>query len=402
MTKPTFQHPHSSDISVNKSSWIVASVAYLALSWLLISSTVSAGEGEPVGVRFLPNGVIEIESHWNLRVRVDGSTAARQASDEVSSLVVASNAIQLGEASCEIEPSKNYFFDRLPNVSDAFLSREREPSLMSNEFRLRFDVDAEGAWDALNVEVDGCRFLVCRDIAKLDTLDECSAILYVGEPLPLAKLRSIVEQMESTPMLVAEDRIAPITKSIVRNHNRVAFSNKGNDCGEGIVVISTNDWKPSDELASLFAAKEAACSDSRKVFADLSVAQLNFKPSNGSHTPRWNAEHMMGRELLFFSQIYHSQTEAIPAMDLNPKQMPPDYSAAHPEWTGDEEARQMKRVEDFTRRFNYLLDGMPLDERAPGSRFWTPRALLKQMDRHYYEHTQNVRKKFDLEDWPAE
>ncbi len=155
------------------------------------------------------------------------------------------------------------------------------------------------------------------------------------------------------------------------------------------------------ELEQLMAAKEAACTASQKVFAELSVKQMNFRPSNGSHTPRWNAEHMMGRELLFFSQIFHAQDEAIPVMDLNPKQMPPDYVYRHPDWTGTEEARQMQRVASFTSRFAHLLKDLPLDEKAPGSN-WTPRGLLRQMDRHYSEHTANVKKKFELEDWPSE
>ena len=70
----------------------------------------------------------------------------------------------------------------------------------------------------------------------------------------------------------------------------------------------------------------------------------------------------MGRELVFFSQIYNAVDPMIPVMDLNPKQMPKDYEFAHPDWTGAEEARQMQRVAAFTRRFAYLLDKMELDE----------------------------------------
>ena len=109
----------------------------------------------------------------------------------------------------------------------------------------------------------------------------------------------------------------------------------------------------------------------------------------------------MGRELLFFSQIFHAMDPMIPVMDLNPKQMPPDYQAKHSDWDGKEEARQMERVTAFTNRFTYLLRDLPLDDRAPGSR-WTLRGLLRQMDRHYSEHTSNVVKKFDLPDWPSE
>jgi hypothetical protein len=111
---------------------------------------------------------------------------------------------------------------------------------------------------------------------------------------------------------------------------------------------------------------------------------------------------MMGRELLFFSQIYHAMDSSIPILDLNPKQMPPDYRPAHADWTGVEESKQMERVESFTRRFAYLLEGMDLNKTAKGSAFWTPKALLKQMEAHYREHTANVVKKKDLPDWPKD
>ena len=110
---------------------------------------------------------------------------------------------------------------------------------------------------------------------------------------------------------------------------------------------------------------------------------------------------MRGRELVFFSQIFNAQDSAIPVINENPAQMPDDYEAAHPEWSGIEESERTRQVGAFTRRFAYLLEGLPLDEKAPGSRFWTPRALLKQMQRHYGEHTANVVKKIESGDWPA-
>ncbi|MFG0254923.1 MAG: DinB family protein, partial [Rhodopirellula sp. JB053] len=108
----------------------------------------------------------------------------------------------------------------------------------------------------------------------------------------------------------------------------------------------------------------------------------------------------MGRQLLFFSQIYHAIDPAVTVMDLNPKQMPEDYEFAHADWDGVEEARQMQRVSDFCRRFAYLLDGIELTEKAPGSRWPSLRALLVQMQKHYGEHTANTQKKFALPGWP--
>ncbi|WP_372895505.1 DinB family protein, partial [Stieleria sp.] len=167
------------------------------------------------------------------------------------------------------------------------------------------------------------------------------------------------------------------------------------------VKLNHQPHELSEELETLMKQMEASCDRSQAVFSRLSGNQLNFRPANGTHTPRWNAEHMMGRQLLFFSQIYHALDPTIPVMDLNPKQMPPDYVPAHPDWDGKEEARQMQRVSDFTRRFAYLLRGINLDVRAPGSR-WTLRGLLRQMDRHYDDHTANTKKKFELAGWPDE
>ena len=80
--------------------------------------------------------------------------------------------------------------------------------------------------------------------------------------------------------------------------------------------------------------------------------------------------------------------------------MPPDYRPAHPDWTGAEEARQIERTAALVRRFAYLLDDVDsLDSELEGSS-WTIRRLCRQMERHFSEHVVNVRKKFDLPDWP--
>ena len=193
--------------------------------------------------------------------------------------------------------------------------------------------------------------------------------------------------------IVGETKVEQIT------HNTVAFA-KAAGKSPRIVSLGSEVYRMTQEVADLFEKKETSQRESARFFASLSIEQLNFKPSNGTHTPRWNTEHMMGRELVFFSQIYNAVDPTIPVLDLNPRQMPEDYQFAHPDWTGAEEARQTQRVERFTRRFAYLLDGLDLDKRAPGSRFWTPRALLKQMERHYKEHTGNVKKKMELPGWP--
>ncbi|HBV65682.1 MAG TPA: hypothetical protein DEF45_21975 [Rhodopirellula sp.] len=155
-------------------------------------------------------------------------------------------------------------------------------------------------------------------------------------------------------------------------------------------------------LSKLFDRMESANRRSQDVFRKLSAAQMSFKPSNGTHTPRWNAEHMAGRQLMFFSQIYHALDPNIPVVNLNPRQMPKDYRPRHPDWDGKQEARFMQRVDDFCRRYAYLLEDIQLEDKLPATPWPSLKALLLQMERHYDEHTANVKKKFALPDWPQE
>ncbi len=157
-----------------------------------------------------------------------------------------------------------------------------------------------------------------------------------------------------------------------------------------------------EHLREMFDRMETANRRSQDVFRQLSVEQMNFKPSNGTHTPRWNAEHMSGRQLLFFSQIFHALDSSIPIFDWNPQQMPVDYQARHPSWSGADEARAMQRVDDFCRRYAYLLEGIQLSDEPPATSWPSLKALLLQMENHYDEHTENVEKKFELPEWPKE
>lgn len=157
-----------------------------------------------------------------------------------------------------------------------------------------------------------------------------------------------------------------------------------------------------EHLREMFDRMEASNRRSQDVFRKLSVVQMNFKPANGTHTPRWNTEHMSGRQLLFFSQIYHAIDPSIPVFDWNPEQMPADYEARNPTWSGADEARAMQRVDDFCRRYAYLLKDIELKDKPPAT-FWPSlQALLLQMEKHYDEHTANVVKKFELPDWPQQ
>lgn len=388
-------------------------VQLLTLALLICNpGLLVATEGDPVAVRNWPGGVVSVESHWGLNVVIDP--------DGIGHLELQADRL--------VSPSEDldHYLSRLPNESavtwqsaadtsttDDNAIRVQTVRYFGNEPNLQIDVDGirvvyvPAKWFEIHRSQDtftvNLQELTHLDVLVLDTddLDDLTS-QGVASLLRHAKPKAVLLNRINAS---DQAQVAAITNQfgsalvVDDQHNTVALSSEAKDQPVRILVTADNPWEMPEPVATLFAAMETANADSQAVFAKLSANQMNFKPANGTHTPRWNTEHMMGRQLLFFSQIYHAQNPVIPIMDLNPEQMPPDYVFAHPDWDGREEARQMHRVSEFTRRFAYLLDGVDLDEKAPGSR-WTLRGLLKQMQRHYGEHTANTVKKFDLPGWP--
>lgn len=392
---------------------IIASVCLFAVLVTARPSSSWASDGDPVVIRIWPDGSVSVETHWNLMIRVlpanlPANVESPQSSDPNSRSVASGSMV-------------DHVFSRQPNQNAASWKAASGKPESANAIHVTSMLNAGKRSGAMLIQVDGVGVVVLSDsqmeVAQVPATDATDSVDVVVVPasVKLAISDAMVDWVKSmNPRFVIledqadesaatrlRDRIGG-SKDMTRvDHNTFAISQK-NDREDtiGLVRLGTEPWEMPAELQPLFSAMERSCGDSQKVFAKLSAGQMNFKPSNGTHTPRWNTEHMMGRQLLFFSQIYHEVDPAIPVIDLNPKQMPPDYSAAHPDWDGQEEARQMNRVSEFTRRFAYLLSGIKLDVRAPGSR-WTLRGLMRQMERHYDEHTANTVKKFDLPDWPS-
>lgn len=432
-----------------RATWLLAVMVFL-----VPYSIVAADPGHPVAVRWWGQAMVSIETQWGLTVVIDpyGEKIGYKNPNVSGDLVLVThehgdhNNVELVGDEPEVvhglENGKvraiNYVLDRLPGEArpwwkDSRLRIARTENAIQVTSIPSWHDDTEGSQRGSNaiflVEVDGVRIAHCGDLGQSSLTDEQVAALDKVDVLLIpvggvytvdgAQAAEIVRQLNprivvpihyKTPNLVYDlqgvqgflTALADAGDVERAKGNTLAVSAAGRgEAKPRAVVLNFLPWEMPQELAELFAAKEAACRASQAVFAKLSVEQMNFKPSDGTHTPRWNAEHMMGRELGFFSQIYAQLDPSITHQDLNPKQMPPDYEAAHSDWPGAEEARQMERVTAFTRRFAYLLDELPLDEKAPGSR-WTPRGLLKQMARHYGEHTANVQKKFELADWPTE
>lgn len=368
-----------------------------ALAIFIGAETSVADTGEPVAIR-CSDGCFIIESMWNLAVQIIDEEPFRSVGGDGIDLIrcVESRPTLSNRIRQAIPPGTNLDFtlDRPANKTLVGWKETTDAKPTTNAIRIR----SEGS--VIHIEVDGVRIAYVDDTKPLLSPSWGRAkgpdVLLIGDAGEDDKI-TLRKATNAKLIVVRGDATDGATG------NTVVANSEGLKTLDYSSVVRLNS-KPltlGEELEGLFIAKEVACRNAQKVFSQLSAKQMNFRPSNGSHTPRWNTEHMMGRELLFFSQIFHAMDPMIPVMDLNPKQMPPDYQAKHSDWDGKEEARQMERVTAFTNRFTYLLRDLPLDDRAPGSR-WTLRGLLRQMDRHYSEHTSNVVKKFDLPDWPSE
>ena len=370
---------------------------------MLLASHLIAADGDPAAIRTWPGGAVSIENHWGLHLVIDGNElSARSQVRKPDRAVLSSEEI-------------SHRLYRLPN-QESVIWRPLTAGTVVDENQIvvrslgngivvvEFDglsvvvakmisVMADSAIpphvDALVIDISGPQENGGKAQPMIDLLNPRLIVPLYSQPSGDADLQRLIKATNETKQL---SRVA---------HNTIAIcKSEEASLKPQVVVLGTAPWQMPKDLMTQFDAMEKSCRDSQNVFMALSVKQMNFKPSNGTHTPRWNTEHMMGRQLQFFSQIYHAIDPTIPVMDLNPKQMPPDYEFANPDWTGAEEARQMQRVSDFCRRYAYLLEGLDLDKKAPGSRWPTLRALLEQMRRHYSEHTANTIKKFDLPDWP--
>jgi len=416
----------------------------LAIGLLLLSLVpLLADEGHPVAIRHWPDGGFTIETMWDLHVGMGiGEKAKEQLPKPLDfeidkfDITEALTMHRLPNSEKPEIPSPDVKHEMGFHVPDDFAN---DPDFEGLEFAedetLRqakaFSADTNSiravgrSWMGADVslKVDGIHIINLDRVAKEDLKESLDKAALLIDEVVLAlggianwhlcviatdekfdeELLDNVKSSLRPEILIVNAKHEMVGGGMVAkiNHNTLSIAKTGmRPAATRLVSLGTKPYQMTEEVAELFKKKEASQRASAEFYATLSVEQMNFKPSNGTHTPRWNTEHMMGRELLFFSQIYNAVDPTIPVMDLNPKQMPKDYKFAHPDWTGAEEARQTQRVQHFTRRFAYLLDGLDLDKRAPGSRFWTPRALLKQMERHYTEHTGNTRKKMELPDWP--
>lgn len=421
-----------------------------------LADAAPAEPGRPVAIRWWGQGMVSIETWWNLGVVIDPLPA--ETGYDVPSIrgdlvlvthehfdhtnfgaVTGRPVVVRGLTGEGLVDETHHVLDRPPgDASPTWRPNTKADTATTtpNAVAVRSiaawhddRLGAErGATAMFRVSVDGVSIVHAGDLGQTKLFEE--QVRQIGRVdvlcLPVggvytidgAQAVRIIEQLKPryvVPLHYKTDRLKIGLESIDKlltalgdryavdrptgNTLAVSAADSDDETSTRVVVLGYEPWRPAEELARRMQRMESAAEASREVFIPLTAEQLNWRPPNGSHTARWNAEHLLGRQLGFFSQIYAAVDPEITAIDLNPAQMPPDYKPAHPEWNGAEQARQMRRSAAFVRRFAYLLDGVDLDKRAPGSR-WTLRRLLLQMERHFNEHTANVQKKFELPGWP--
>lgn len=282
------------------------------------------------------------------------------------------------------------------------------------------------------VETNGVRVLHCGDLGHRLSPEQLKAvgevdvlILPVGgnEILDAARAVDVARQVnprayiwpvhfaadsagavpEAVDAIIAESRRANLLTRTVAG-NTLAVTALPPDAppliGRPAVVLS--DYRPLEPERTVRQMLKSLRGDRKTLIDNLGKVtreQLDHRPSDGSHTIRWNFEHTTARELGLFSQIYHALDPGIPVINWNPAQMPRDFVPRHPDWGPDEIVRHVRRVGAFTERFSYLLADAPPTMRIEGTRFSLD-YLTALIVGHYQNHMNKAVHKFTLPDWP--
>ena len=413
---------------------------------LFLGESVAADSGKPVALRAWGDSAISVETYWNLSVvinppaeRAVGSNLEFQAELAVmASPTRTSDTLKLFRKKPQVAylrdesgrpVSLDIIIDRAPNSALPTVKPFAEAGKPSpNAIRVR-TVWIEQT-PLVCIDSDGITMIVCdatnppvvltprheEQIGPVDVLivrlsehnarpDAAVALAKRLRPrltVPIRQGEADSQGRDKANQSLADALgLAQATQKAKGNTLAITSGRGLTREKPAIVVLGSKPWDMPKELQALFERMDIALPLATEIFAPLSAKQMNHRPADGTHTARWNAEHIMGRELGFFTAIYSNLDPAIPHIDLNPAQMPPDYKAAHPDWNGAEEVRQIERASALVHRFAYLLDGMEPMAKPKGSP-WSIKQLCETMHGHFSEHLANVKKKFELPDWPKE
>jgi len=414
---------------------------FLVMVILLVpASAVSAQESLPVAFRTWPNQTVSVETYWGFTIAVGPGAADVPGIDQPDQTLGGANLVfsfssneettqkwdeqssvgRVAIGSAQVDPLQ-VALDRKPNELKAgVLEDDAQPtSRAATIWAWQPDIDEPSLLLPIAVvRVDGIDMVygsayslnaAAPDILKLPGIDDTVdlVVLVVGEheQADTEPVKAIANRLNANAVCVigkTDEVLAMSTRSSVGNTTALIAGEEPAADGPELIMHAEGPWKAPEEMAGLYDNLDAEGRKWSKVFEPLSVNQMNHRPSNGTHTPRWNIEHMASRQMFFITAAYHAADSRFPHIKLDPKQMPPDYVARHPDWNGAEEARRVYRTSAFVRRFAYLYHGRALNEPiAPRSRIrFAP--IVRQVTRHYAMHTPNVQDKMKLDDWPPE
>lgn len=418
----------------------------------------------PLAVRWWGQACISIETFWGFTIVVDPFVSNERLNypklDLAADLVLCTHN-HFDHAGVEAVKGKpavlkgltaegewadvDHVLDRLPNQAEAKLSKRSdasEPSPHAVTVKgIRAYHDAEsgakrGKDTMFLIEAEGVRILHCGDLGQAQLTDEqlkaigtvdlllipVGGTFTVDAEAALAITKQVkprrwvwpihfkTSAVSGLPLVerdsfVAKAKEAGLSIREVKG-NAIAIARKPVNADAeapkaGVVVA---DFKPVQPVEGVAKALEAMRADRQALidaFGKLSMKQLDHKPSDGSHTIRWNFEHPMAAEAGFFSQVYHALDAEMPLVNIRAAQNPADYKPTHPDWDTAEMVRHVQRVAALTERFSYLLADVPADLQVEGTRF-SVEGLTRLLVGHYKNHTSKAVKKFELPDWPKE
>lgn len=417
-------------------------------------------ESVPVAIRWWGQACVAIETFWGFTVVIDPFPATEQMGfpkpDLTADLVLATHEhfdhvgfdVVKGKPVVVhgLKPDKDWaeidhYLDRKPNEAEVtWLPKDKAGTPSSHAVHVKsihtFHDAESGAKRGKNamflIETDGVRILHCGDLGHTLSAERLAAIgsvdvliipvggTYTIDPtqaievikqikprryvwpihfktsvskIPLATLDAFLAKAKEAGLPVRE---------VKGNAIAAAQQAAKPDAKAAAAAVIAADFKPVKPGADMQAALDSMRADRQALIDALgkvTKAQLDHKPSDGTHTIRWNFEHTAGAELNFFSQVYHAMDAEIPLIKWGPAQMPPDFKARHPDWDTAEMVRHVQRTAAFTERFSYLLANTPVDLKIEGTKF-SVQSLSKMMVGHYKNHTTKAVLKFKLSDWP--
>ncbi len=378
----------------------------------------------PAAFRTWPNQTISIETYWGFTVAIGPGAAEVPGIDKPDqTLGGASLEVIFGEEGdidvswwdgeekhglVRVRADQHYSvrLDRKPNDSSAQVW-SADGTNTSHAVRFSaWPIDGQALGfvhaDGVSVVYGSVRAL---EKAKQSSVDIAVIAVNDVDVIGAERIKWIAQKWDAGMVYIAGDTrvVGDIkTRKAIGNTTALIAGEKVDEDGPILIEHADAPWQMPDAMKQLYDDLDATSRRFTPVFEELSVNQMNHKPANGTHTPRWNIEHMASRQMFFITAAYYAADARFPHIQLDPKQMPPDYVARHPDWDGAEEARRVYRTNAFLRRFAYLYHDRDLDAPiAEGGRIrFAP--IMRQVTRHWGLHTPNVQDKMKQDDWPAE